>query len=571
MTAPHEAARPAPSPPGNGAAAGLRYDVLALAALGLVLGLAARGHFALPHADFPDFVDSGRALWRGQLPPTLTRAPVYPLLVVGLGRLLPGEMPALAAAEWLSALLLPLNGVLVYLLARPLVGGPARWAAVWFLLLPTGLYCTAHVLLEPLLITGLLLTLLAAGRRPAWVGAALTTMVRYDAAGVIPGLALAGLHRRAGGRRVLLRSALAAAPLGAWLLLTALTWRPGWRDHYLAQIAERPVFDLAAAAGAVLDSVLPPALLEPPGWLGVPRGLAAGTLRAAAILLIALGLVARLRARDAAAITGLVTLAGYVIVHALYAYQVERYGYPPAPLVLVWAAAGVRELGRWAGARLPAGARHWLLLALALLVLAGLVAAAAPLAAAVGAPHSLAGRAALLALVAVVAVWAAAGSRRPASLTLLLAAVLLLARQLGTASAALGTGQDMRNVVAAARWVRDHVPPDAGVLSAQPALLRLVCGAEPAGRFLSFEDIGGTAWEEVLDECRRRGVAYIIWHDRLAEMHGAYYGDRLGLERFAPLTDARRAPGVQPERWFTRYPNLVIVRVLPAGPATRPG
>ena len=70
---------PVPTPPDQEAAPArraavvCRHDVLALAALGLVVGLACRGHFAMPHADFPSFVDAGSALLRGELPPTLTR------------------------------------------------------------------------------------------------------------------------------------------------------------------------------------------------------------------------------------------------------------------------------------------------------------------------------------------------------------------------------------------------------------------------------------------------------------------------------------------------------------------
>jgi hypothetical protein len=83
--------------------------------------------------------------------------------------------------------------MLLYLSARKWLGGASAWAAAWFLLLPVGFDCTAHLLLEPLLTAMVLLTLWAAQRGSAWafLAAAAATMTRYDAAGLIVGVALA--------------------------------------------------------------------------------------------------------------------------------------------------------------------------------------------------------------------------------------------------------------------------------------------------------------------------------------------------------------------------------------------
>jgi hypothetical protein len=170
-----------------------------------------------------------------------------------------------------------------------------------------------------------------------------------------------------------------------------------------------------------------------------------------------------------------------------------------------------------------------------------------------------------LALVATTVIWAAPwlSCRRLPAAVLLLAATLLVTVQLGQGSAKLGTGQEMRNVVAAARWIREHTAVADRVLSSQPGLLRLFVGREPADRFIAFADIAAESWPEILTECRQRQITYILWHDALHDVHGGYYADRMRLGRFDGLADPGSAAGVRIERRFEGQPNVVIVRVGP--------
>lgn len=554
--------------PTRRAAVVCRHDVLALAALGLVVGLACRGHFAMPHADFPSFLDAGHALLRGELPPTLTRAPVYPMLIAALGRLLPIEAADLIVAEWLNALLLPLNAVLVYLIGRTWCGPSARWAAVWFLLLPMGLYCTAHVILEPLLITLVLLTVLVAPRGGAWpyVIAAVATMTRYDVAGLIVGLGVADLLGRRPWRQVVVNGVLAAAPLLIWLGLTAVTWTPGWKDHYLTQMAARPAFDPGWAFAIVVRTCFEFATLRLPDWLAGTENLARVALLVVPVFAALCGAITRVSARDRGAVAAVFALAGYVVVHAFYAYRMDRYGYPMAPVLILFAGAGLSAAVAWLRQRgLPPRIGQWLLILMGIALASALLGEAQAFATAAGGTGRLLGRLGLPALIALSAVWAApliVRRQRLGQIVLLVALALLLTLRIQAGAALLGTGQDMKNVVEAARWIRDHTLPTARVLCDNPGLLRLYAGRTPRNRFVSYEDVGGQTWPDVLAECRRAGIAYIIWHDRLSEMHAAYYAGRLGLARFDALADAEHAAGVRPERRFPNYPNVVIVRVL---------
>ena len=132
-------------------------ELLPLIVLAALLALTCRGHFVKPHADFHEFRSTGHALLRGELPPTFKRAPVFGVLAAAagtvLGAVVSTETPAdQLAASWINAALLPCNVVLCYLVGRRWFGAGACWAAVWFAVLPMGLHCTAHVLVEPLLV-----------------------------------------------------------------------------------------------------------------------------------------------------------------------------------------------------------------------------------------------------------------------------------------------------------------------------------------------------------------------------------------------------------------------------------
>ena len=124
------------------------------------------------------------------------------------------------------------------------------------------------------------------------------------------------------------------------------------------------------------------------------------------------------------------------------------------------------------------------------------------------------------------------------------------------------------NQVEAARWVRDHLPEDARVLCRSPGLLKLYAGREPPSRFVAFTDIEADSWPDILDECRRKKIEYIIWHDQLLQRLGDYYARKYRTARFDILKDPAEAGGVIIERRYANYPNLVILRVETADEPT---
>lgn len=552
----------------------LGRELAALVVLATLLALVCRGHFIKPHGDFYEFRETGRALLHGELPPTFKRAPLYPVLVAAagtlLGALLSTDTPAdQLAAGWINVLSLPGSVVLSYLIGRRWFGAGARWAAAWIAMLPIGLCCTAHTLVEPMLVVLVLLTVWLAQRGTRWsyVAAVAALMTRYDAAGLLLGVAVADLVHAGKLRRVGGRVVLGLLPLAAWLTLTALTWETRSEDHYLRQIAERRVFDPVAPLLVTLDCVFGPERLAVPVWAAELEPVLRGTVRAGIVVAALLGIGVLLRRRDRGMLAAVGFCAGYVLVHAVFPFRFERFGYPPAPLTLLAAGVGVHSVATRASAHVRSRPVRVAVLVVTLLPLVLLLLGETTRWRALAAwPRQMVAALPLLMLAGVVLTRLVSWRARESAarqIAIGLAFCLLALSQARLALPLLGDGQERCNVVAAARWVRDNTSAETGVLSDEPGLLALYADDRPPARFVGLGAIASERWPAILDECRRRGIGYIVWHDRVLEEQGAYYIRKWRLERFAPLSHPEHVPGLVVEKCFTGEPTVWILRILP--------
>lgn len=550
--------------------------VAVLAAAGL--GLAVCGHYDKPHGDFFEFCDAGHALLAGRLPETLKRAPVYPVLIALAGDALDKLSPLLAlprpadqlAAEWLNALLLPVNVWLLIRLGRASCGPAAAVWAICFALLPIGLYCTANTLVEPLLTCETLITLLLVerGSSAAWIAASLASVTRYDAAGLLVGLAIFG-HFSPDTRRW--RCAAAFAPLLVWLTLTALTWESRAGDHYLRQMLE-PGRQPGSIIAALPELLLDPTAVRLPVWLAEVRGPLWIGLQATIAGLVLVGGFRLLRENSAARVA-IVFAAGYLVVHELFPFQLPRFGYPLIPLLLVVAGAGFHVLRAElpksrlsTGGRIPTGAILLFLLVIAcappaffdllsLLRVRPTWSRSLPLIAVCGA--TLAG------FIASAAGRRAVATRWTISVVAGALLVTLALSQSLTALPLLGDGNEMRGLVQASRWIASELPSDARVLSGATGLLRLYCGREPAGRFIGFERVQATTLPAIVAECRAQDVQYLLWHDEMLAEQGGYYIEKWALRRFARLSSEEPSPGLQLLREFADPPHVRLFQIMP--------
>jgi hypothetical protein len=552
----------------------LGRDLPPLIVLASLLALACCGHFVKPHADFYEFRETGRALLDGEAPPTFKRAPLFPVLlaVTGsvTGALFSTETPPdQLAAGWINAVLLPANVILSYLIGRRWFGPGARWAALWVALLPVGLYCTAHALVEPLLVSTVLLTVHLAQRGSKWAyfAGALASLTRYDAAGVLVGVTIADLLRRQRLRGVATRAAMAFLPLAIWLAATAATWETRSQDHYLRQIGESRYFDIRWPLASTLRSVFGAESLSVPVWTaewepGMREGVRYAIISAA---LFGSGVLLWRRERGALAAVGL--FVGYVLVHAVFPFRFFRFGYPPAPLVILAAAAGTHVVATHVSAHVRSRPVRGLLLAVVAVPLVVLVCGeASRLRALLALPRQWVDSLPLFALAGVALTWLTAWRSRERVAGRIVTGLALCALtlvQMRLALTLLGDGRERINVVKAACWVRDHTTPDDGVLTDDAGILRLYAPDRPPERFVGLGGIEAEDWPAILDECRRRGIRYIIWHHQVIAEQGGYYIHKWRLRRFEILSRPEVVPGVAIEMHYVDRPTLWILRVLP--------
>lgn len=561
-------------------------EILAIVSLGLAIALPLRGHYLKPHADFIGFHDTADALADGDFGASHKRAPVYPaLLAIGGGALrklgFSDPPPRIVFAGWLNSLLLPVNAVLVLLIARhwlaalrlPLLA--ARWVSIVFLILPLGISLSAHLLVEPLLTAMTLAAVLAGGcrhRALAYLVAATATMTRYDAAGLLAGLvfadALTGKKRTA-----ILRGVLGVLPLMAWLGLTALYWEREVGDHYVQQIFERPQFSPMEFARVILDAAFALPRVHLPAWLDVDALLVGSGLRLLFVGSMAIGLWRLIFLRERSMIVAAGFALGYWFVHAVFPFSYERFGYPLSPLVLIAAGVGVTALvcckrpAGSAGAMRPAEL-HFLSVLLysasAILAAILLVGNIDTIADALRMPraswHSYLTTCAILGSLAAAVfarfrVW-------PANLAIFLGIVPgLVPAQLREACGWLGTGEDRCNLVTTAKWIATNVPRDGMVLTDLGGLIRIY-GGPCAIQSVGYEEIGADSWPEIVGELRSRGVRYITWHDDIfAEFADAFYASRLRLERFMRLGDSEIPHEIESLAELPGDPNVRIFEI----------
>ncbi len=559
----------APAAPSQDSAASDRVLLVAIAAL---LAFTCFGHFAKPHGDFLEFFETGDALLGGEPPATLKRAPLFPLLLAGLARLLewhgrlPRPAPALAG-ELINTLLLPLNVLLTHALACAWISpGAGRWAALLFALLPVGLYCTAHSLVEPLMLTSMLATVLLAARGSslAYVAAALACVARYDLAGLLVGLVWWDRQRGTRPPALLRRALPAAAPLVLWLAATAVTWAERSRDHYLAQIAEAHAIDLLGTLRLFGRGFWDPSRLRLPVWCGEYESWLAASARVGLVLLAALGGVRLLLARAPGFSVALIALVGYAFVHAALPFDFVRFAYPLLPVLAIAVVHGAEHAARGLhllpGRRLALAVVSVLLSAVALVVVSGEAGGLADL---LRARPDWPVSVVWIALGATLAMVATAPrGRTPRTLLLvLLLPVALVQARVGIQT--LGSGREMQPLMDALRWVDQQRADGECVFSPTPGLARLYRPHRAALCDLGPEDLHSANWDDLQEELRERRARWLVWYDVFTEQ-GDYYVAKWGLDRFAPLEEPETARGVELLRTFDDGPMPVrVFRLAP--------
>lgn len=211
--------------------------IAALFAFGVYQSILYFGHTVVPISDFPALYQVGRDILSFRLPVRFMQAPVLGMLQVALSYVVGGHDPNLQAGWLLNALLHPFNFVLMYLVAKQVLGKAGLWVAVVAMINPWVVYMLTEPIVETTYMFFILLTFYLMFRRSRWcyLAASITTMVRYEGAALIGAAFLLDMIEATDKRQrinAFVYSALACIPLGAWLLGTYLTWSPTTMHYF---------------------------------------------------------------------------------------------------------------------------------------------------------------------------------------------------------------------------------------------------------------------------------------------------------------------------------------------------
>jgi hypothetical protein len=163
------------------------FAIVVLLGFGSYIAIQFYGHQAVPNSDFPAFEQTGREILSFKQPSSYKRTPGLGILHVVFSYVMPGPHPVLTAGWVLNALFHALLAVLLYLVARELVGPSAVWYALLATLNPWVIVWMRHPLAETPLIFFTVLTFYLTFKRSRWSYAAamMASMIRYEGAAMI--------------------------------------------------------------------------------------------------------------------------------------------------------------------------------------------------------------------------------------------------------------------------------------------------------------------------------------------------------------------------------------------------
>jgi len=213
------------------------FVVAVLFAFGAYHSILYFGHKIVPTSDFSSFVGIGNELLSLKVPSSFKQAPVYCLLLACFSHVVGGQYPDLRAGWVLNAILHPFTLVLLWAVAKRVVGKSALWFAVIAILSPWVMRMLTDPIVETTLLFFILLTFYFIFKRSNWsyLFASITTVVRYEGAALIMAAFVMDLIYSTSRRekiRAFAYSAMASVPLAIWLLGTALTWSSASGSHY---------------------------------------------------------------------------------------------------------------------------------------------------------------------------------------------------------------------------------------------------------------------------------------------------------------------------------------------------
>ena len=323
------------------------WVLLILLGFGVCQSIIFFGYFPVPNPDFTQFLQTGRELISRRVPSSFNRGPLYSIILAGLSRILGGEYPELRAGWIVNAVLHPLNLVLIWLISREIIGRAAVWIALLAAVNPWVIMTLALPLAETTLVFFILATYwcLWRGSRWAYFFAACASLVRYEAAFLIPVVLIVDLRSASPRRRFrpFLRAFLASLPLTVWMLGTILHWAYESQNHYVTRLMPLTWERLTRALLFLWQAVFFPLVTSHSDQPIAAVPFIFVLWRIAAAAAFGLGIFFALRRREGKVGLLLVFAFPYFIIHVVYMYMVRRFYVPVSWIIFVICWYGIQS------------------------------------------------------------------------------------------------------------------------------------------------------------------------------------------------------------------------------------
>jgi hypothetical protein len=563
-----------------------RFDagaVVLLLALGAWLSFNYFGHKLVPNSDFPGFVSISRQLLSGHAPGNFKRAPVHGALVVLISHFTQGsDHPDLTAGWILNAIMYPFVGVFIFLIARRFFSPLA--AALLAVIAAVNPY-TLSMLRDPICEIDLLVFFLAAfylmviRSRWCYLVAAIGSMVRYEAAGIIVCALLVEIISTRDRKQWLKSFVCAGAamiPLAIWLTATFVRGLKPGETHYLSELGaasgRKGLMDIVTKDLPIqlrlLWEVAYQPLAQPPVYIrslfirasqadGAAIANSFGMLQFFAAVTFACGVVHAIVKRNWHILAMAFFMIMYLLVHAVHSFAFHRFMTAVYWIALAVSCYGLQGVWRLAGAGkhiLPAVVR-----AIQIVLLCGLAVwvgrllwpievqagrSVWPLAA-MGEVSAASAAVLYVALGAVVLCSATAvalfGGRQlwTAVVTLAVAAAVLFSNQFNIATT-IRDGREDDEFRQAVEWYRQNAKPGEKIACSMFMVMAMV-DEKNAGNFLPLPVTGdGPADPQKSTEMLyERKITYVVWDSRLGFSEGDRYYWMMGLNSLRVLCEPR--------------------------------
>ncbi len=551
------------------------------------------GHQIVPNSDFSCFYEVGKTILSLKLPDTFKRGPVTGILQNILTPLMSGNYADLKASWLLNGILHPFNGILIFLIARQLIGRAGKWLALLCLINPWVLYLMIEPLAETPLLFFILLTVYLIFRRSRWsyLFASIGTMVRYECAALILAAFVIDMIFATSKKDRLAAlglSFLASIPLILWL---AATFKYEVSDTHYFNVFKTGAANAFSKLGndkigiSLHLNLIWSVGFNPLAALPVGSSENAGTILMWASKLLA-GITFLLGAgwacyqRNWKVLVLGIFLIPYFLVHAYYPYPIPRFHMPIFWIALLICLYGIRQT-------LAVAARRYSIATAVVQVVVSILAVLwfFSVVAVLERCQQICPKAASMPFVAMLAMALLAlvslyfhrfrGILPEITLSTMLM-VAIVASQMNTAWL-LNDGSRDAEFKYLADWYMDNCQQGEGLATSLSGVVNLYVAPEKRHKIVNYRSVKGSDLVDFARQLHKLGVVYIAWDSRLGLAPNDPYYELYNLKVIAPLVQTK---DIGPYKFITqlrsrnRFINIFKIENLdrypPAVPPAKP-